>query len=87
VGPSIRSNHNENTLLLREGELGHPKVTDDLGVSYMVHIAQIQYNVLVLGLELNCMVVRKVDLMNSFVILNILLLHGPIKIHKVDLPH
>jgi len=26
VGPSIRSNHNENTLLLREGELGHPEV-------------------------------------------------------------
>jgi hypothetical protein len=26
VGPSIRSNHNENTLLLKEGELGHPEV-------------------------------------------------------------
>ena len=28
VGPSIRSNHNENTLLLREGELGHPEVCE-----------------------------------------------------------
>jgi hypothetical protein len=37
VGLSIRSNHNENTLLLREGELGCPEV-DQMHINTYSHI-------------------------------------------------
>jgi hypothetical protein len=51
VGPSIRSNHNENTLLLREGELGHPEVEKPQNAPRKLMSNEMGYEALISGVK------------------------------------